>query len=189
MPLVAVRHAETVWNRERVFMGGLDVAPAPDGLARASALSLPADRVFTSPLRRATCTAAALFPELRAVADDRLRERGMGEWEGRGKDEVRREHPEAFPGGHLDVTLTPPGGESLDDLVARVAAFLDDVAPLARASDVVVVTHNGWIRAAQYLAGEAVLAAFHATPAPHLVPTVLRVPVRRAPIMASGRAR
>ena len=36
MPLTAVRHAETVWNRERVFMGALDVAPTADGFARAA---------------------------------------------------------------------------------------------------------------------------------------------------------
>lgn len=173
MPLTAVRHAETVWNRERVFMGGLDVAPAADGLARAAALAVPADRVFTSPLSRAARTAAALFPGVSVTADDRLRERGMGSWEGRAKDEVRREHPEAFPGGHLDVTLTPPGGESLDDLVARVAAFLDDVAPLTCTARVVLVSHNGWIRAAQYLAGETSLPDFHTHPVPHLTPTGL----------------
>lgn len=92
MPLVAVRHAETVWNRERIFMGGLDVAPDPAALARIGP-GLPADRVYASPLRRAALTAAALFPGAEVILDDRLRERGMGEWEGRAKDEVRRERP------------------------------------------------------------------------------------------------
>ncbi len=130
-----------------VFMGGLDVAPAPDGLARAAAL------------------AVALFPQLTAIADHRLRE--------------------AFPGGHLDVTLTPPGGEPFDDLHARVAAFLDDVAPPAAAASIVLVTHNGWIRTAQYLAGEATTADFHARPAPHLV-LLGRVRPDRVPRNANG---
>lgn len=174
MPLVAVRHAETEWNRERIFMGGLDVAPDPSALARIEP-GPPADRVYASPLRRAALTAAALYPGVTVILDDRLRERGMGEWEGRPKDEVRRERPADFPGGHLDVTATPPGGEELDTLLARVVGFLADV-PVAER--VVVVSHNGWIRAAQYLAGDATLADFHAHPAPQLVPTPLTVPDR-----------
>jgi len=34
MSPVAIRHAETVGSRERVFTGGLDIASTPDGLAR-----------------------------------------------------------------------------------------------------------------------------------------------------------
>lgn len=54
------------------------------------------------------------------------------------------------PGGHLDVTVTPPGGEELDALIARVGGFLTELPAAGRA---VVVSHNGWIRTAQYLAG------------------------------------
>ena len=88
---------------------------------------------------------------------------------------MRRERPADFPDGHLDVTVTPPGGEELDALVARVGGFLAEVPP---DEHVVVVSHNGWIRAAQYLAGEATLADFHAHPVPPLVPQ--RVPPPRA---------
>lgn len=77
------------------------------------------------------------------------------------------------PGGHLDVIVTPPGGEPLAALVARVGEFLAEVAATDR---VVVVSHNGWIRAAQYLPGHTTLADFHAHPVPQLVPTPLAVP-------------
>jgi broad specificity phosphatase PhoE len=175
--ITAIRHAETVWNRERVFMGALDIAPTAESLARAARLRLDADHVLTSPLGRAARTAAAIFPGAPVTVDERLRERGMGVWEGRRKDEVRREYPADFPGGHLDVTVTPPGGEDFDALLARVAAVLDEVAGPARTSRVVLVSHNGWIRAAQYLAGEAELADFHVHPVPQLMPTRLRVPM------------
>lgn len=179
MGLTAVRHAATVWNRERIFMGAMDVAPSPEGRARITP-GLPADRVYASPLRRAALTAGALFPGVPVCLDDRLRERGMGEWEGRPKDEVRRERPADFPGGHLDVTVTPPGGEDLEALLARVAEFLSEVAGRAGTERVVVVSHNGWIRTAQYLAGETTLADFHAHPVPQLVPTPLTLPPYRA---------
>jgi glucosyl-3-phosphoglycerate phosphatase len=185
--LWSVRHAETGWNRRRVFMGGLDVPPAPDALARAAELGTTlvgaADHVFSSPLRRAVCTAAALFPGVAVTTDDRLRERGMGEWEGRAKADVQREHPEAYPHSYLDVTVTPPGGEELASLLGRVRSFLADVAPLAGGARVFVVSHNGWIRAAQHLGGHATLAAFHMDPVPPLVPTPLPIaPDRLSPV-------
>ncbi|MBN9098560.1 MAG: histidine phosphatase family protein [Pseudonocardia sp.] len=184
MSLVAVRHAETAWNRYRIFMGGLDVEPDPAALARIVP-GPTADRVYASPLRRAALTAAALFPGADVIIDDRLRERAMGEWEGRPKDDVRRERPADFPGGHLDVTVTPPGGEELDALVARVGGFLAEVPP---DEHVVVVSHNGWIRTAQYLAGEATLADFHAHPVPQLVPTPLAVGDQRIVVLSSSGA-
>lgn len=167
MSVVAIRHAETVWNRERVFMGTLDVPAAPAALAGAPPAGMAADVVVTSPLTRAAATASALFPGREILRDPRLRERHLGEWEGRPKADVRAEHPEWFPGGHLDVRVTPPGGEPLDALLARVREVLDG---LPGVGEVVLVTHNGWIRAAQHLLGAADLDAFHADPAPHLEP-------------------
>ncbi|NMH97929.1 histidine phosphatase family protein [Pseudonocardia acidicola] len=177
--LWTIRHAETESNRKNVFMGGLDVPATAAGLRQAAALggSLRGqfDHVFSSPLARAAATAAALFPGVRITHDDRLRERGLGVWEGLPKADVRREQPWAFPNAHLDVCYTPPGGEELDSLLARVGSFLADIAPLARTSRVLVVSHNGWIRTAQYLSAEASLDDFHAFPVAQLVPTPMRI--------------
>ena len=62
-------------------------------------------------------------------------------------------------------------------LFPGVVVTLDDVAALAATGRAVVVSHNGWIRTAQYPAGEAGLADFHVHPVPQLVPTPLALPV------------
>ncbi len=173
MSLVAVRHAETAWNRKKLFMGTLDVPLAPGALDRLPP-AIKADVVVCSPLTRARATAAALFPGREIVCDVRLRERHMGEWEGRSKADVRARHPELFPGGHLDVRITPPSGESLAALLARVRSFLAELQPAdGSGPSVVAVTHNGWIRAAQHVLGTAALDRFHAEPALHLLPQPL----------------
>jgi broad specificity phosphatase PhoE len=47
-----------------------------------------------------------------------------------------------------DVGFTPPGGESLVALGERVRAACDELAPIARERDVVVVTHVSPVKAA-----------------------------------------
>jgi broad specificity phosphatase PhoE len=178
--LWSVRHAETEWNRRKVFMGCLDVPATPAGLSAAAALGArlcgQVDHVFSSPLSRAASTAAAMFPGFPITLDTRLRERGMGAWEGHSKDAIRRVNPWAFPRSYLDPTVTPRGGEALASLIARVRGFLDDIAPLCRHGRVVLVSHNGWIRAAQYLGQLTTLDEFHVHPVRQLVVTRLRVP-------------
>ena len=64
-------------------------------------------------------------------------EQDWGEWTG---------HPRAaVAGGHWDTT--PPGGESPAHVLARVRAWLDDLAPGEGPDIWVAVTHMGVIRA------------------------------------------
>ncbi len=86
------------------------------------------DRVITSPLFRARETALLVAAAPPAEADPRLKEMDYGAWEGRTYDEVGaedakyREAWEAAP----DVTHCP-GGESGNDVAARVDRFLTDL--------------------------------------------------------------
>ena len=187
----AVRHAPTDWNREQVFMGTLDPPARAEGLAAAAALGAElregVDVVLASPLRRAAQTAAAMFPGREIRLDERLRERGMGEWEGRSKAQVRRERPDAHPGGYLDVRVTPPGGEPPSELLERVRSFLAEIAPRARRERVLLVGHNGWILAARLLGGTLGPDAFHRDPTPPLRPLALPAPLAAPPVDLLGR--
>jgi broad specificity phosphatase PhoE len=86
------------------------------------------DRVITSPLFRARETALLAMAAVPAEADPRLKEMDYGAWEGRTYDEVRaedaklREAWEAAP----DTTHCP-GGESGNQVAARVDRFLTDL--------------------------------------------------------------
>ena len=151
-----IRHAPARENLEGTFMGQLDGEPDAVGLQAAATLAgtIEAGVVLCSPLRRAVLTAAAIFPRHRIVHDDRLAERHLGDWQGRAKDDVRAESPEAFTeAGTLDLRVTPPGGESFDELRARVHAVLSEIAARPADGRVAVVAHNAVLRTARILLG------------------------------------
>lgn len=100
----------------------------------------------SSPARRCLQTAAALWPTAGAPETDvRLWEQDFGEWENIAAS--------ALPDlGTLSLpelaAHRPPGGESFDDLCARVAPALDDLSHRTADGPVAVIAHAGTVRAA-----------------------------------------
>ena len=142
-------------------MGQLDAEPDPAGLKQAASLAgtIDADVILCSPLRRASLTAAAIFPGREVTYDDRLMERHLGDWQGRGKADVRVERPDVYTEvGTLELSITPPGGESWAALQARVRAVLDEIASLPADWRVALVAHNGVLRTARVLLGQVDVA-------------------------------
>lgn len=145
MAVILVRHPETV--DPRVIWGQHDVAIAPHALAAIDALhaALPPLRsVVSSDLSRCRVLAEAIaaLRGLQCKLDARWREQSFGAWEGKRWDEVDGRD-------YLDhwTTATPPGGESIAAVLARIAAAL------AEAGDgMLVVTHAGPIRCALAIA-------------------------------------
>lgn len=166
-----VRHARPAVGGD-VFIGGLDVplaaGVAEDIVAARSRFSGgEGARIVSSPLVRAFKTAELLFPGLSIHVDERLKERGLGEWEGGDKAELRRLYPGAFlPTGRLRPDFTPPGGEPLERLCDRVAACVADIR--LRSVPCVAVAHNGVIAAALHRVRGLSLADAFARPTPYL---------------------
>lgn len=157
MPAVwLIRHAPAAGNIAGVYMGQRDGEPGAEGLVLAAALAgtVAADTVFTSPLRRAALTAAAIFPDHEIIDDVRLVERHLGDWQGCAKTQILAQQPEVFTSaGTLDLRATPPGGESLPALCARVHAVLSELAVRPDDERIAVVAHNGVLRIARVLLG------------------------------------
>jgi broad specificity phosphatase PhoE len=144
--LLLLRHGTTSAVRAAAFP--LDEGLDDRGRAEAHALRahLPSGAVvLRSPARRAAETAAALGHPT-APVDEGLREAGFGSWAGRVLADLHAADPEPVVAWMTDPAFTPPGGESLEDLAARVGAWMatraGDAAPL------VAVTHGGVVRAA-----------------------------------------
>ncbi|TGN67939.1 histidine phosphatase family protein [Paracoccus liaowanqingii] len=148
--LILVRHGETEWNAARRLQGQQDIALSEHGRAQALALrpviaTHAPDIAFTSDLRRAAET-SALLGHADAVATPRLREQGLGAWEGREIAELMAEDPDAYRGWRAGTNV-PARAEGWSTFRSRVEAAMLDAISSCR--DVALITcHGGVIRAA-----------------------------------------
>jgi probable phosphoglycerate mutase len=149
--LVLWRHGRTEWNAEGRFQGQLD--PPLDDLGRrqaaaaaphliAGGLTAADTVVVSSDLIRAAETAATLSDLLGVPLqlDKRLREHGMGTWEGLTRSEVADRYPEQYADWLAGRPVRGRGGEEPEAVAERALAALVDLEP---AATVVVVSHGG----------------------------------------------
>ena len=149
--LILWRHGRTEWNAEGRFQGQLD--PPLDDLGRrqaaaaaphliAGGLSAADTVVVSSDLIRAAETAATLSDLLGVPLqlDKRLREHGMGTWEGLTRSEVADRYPEQYADWLAGRPVRGRGGEEPEAVADRALAALVDLEP---AATVVVVSHGG----------------------------------------------
>jgi broad specificity phosphatase PhoE len=113
------------------------------------------DRACCGPEKRAQQTATVLG--LSATVDPSLRDCDYGRWAGRDLSEIQAEFPNEVALWLATVDAAPHGGESLHDLIARVAAWL---AEQTRLGHTIAVTHPSVIRAAVASILEAPAQAF-----------------------------
>ncbi len=151
-----VRHGTVAspWA-ERIY-GDLDVPLSTEGEAQSRMMAQgiqdwPLAAVVSSDLARATYAAhqVAKSRSLQPVEDARLRELNRGDWAGWGRDQVEA----AEPGGwarfwDADGITHVPGGETLDDLRARVLSALTELATAYTNKEVLIVAHKWVLRVA-----------------------------------------
>ena len=148
-----IRHGITAGNLQGLYIGsGTDLPLCDEGRAQLKTLKKDFDYpvvplVFTSPMKRATETAEILFPGVRQIELDDLREMAFGKFEGRPVKELV--HDEDFkkwitPGsGYL-----PEGAEPTEQFHARCAETLLKLFEYMIRMDVTeaaCVTHGGVI--------------------------------------------
>lgn len=144
---MVVRHGRTDANASGLLLGrrldpGLDELGERQASALRSAVG-HADRVISSPLRRARETAEALGVPVEI--DERWVEIDYGTLDGTPISELPAE---LWSRWRSDIDFVPGGGESLASVGVRVRHALDDLLEEARERTVVVVTHVSPIKAA-----------------------------------------
>ncbi len=144
--LLLWRHGRTAWNAERRFQGHADVPldVQGQGQAAAAATLLAVERpdvIVSSDLLRATQTAAALSERtgLPVRLDARLRETGLGGWEGLTAPEIEAAYPDEWRSWQAGETVRRGGGELREEVASRALAALADI----DGEVVVLVTHGG----------------------------------------------
>jgi broad specificity phosphatase PhoE len=155
--LLLVRHGETDWNRDGRWQGHSDTHLNELGRQQAERLAEELDGVdvvYSSDLARAHETAEILAQRLGVDVrlDERLRERGFGEWEGKTRAEIEAEFADAHARWVAGEGPGADDAEPFDDFDARVRGFLDDVLARHPGETVLIVSHGGSIRVIHALA-------------------------------------
>ncbi len=159
--LVLVRHGQSEANAAGLLLGRADSPLTDLGRRQAAVLGdvlasrrIAPCRLVTSPLQRARQTAEAIaatpaplswgaWPEVEV--DGRYIELDYGNLDVTAPGDLP---PGLWDRWRSDATWRPPGGETLEEVLARVAAACEELAAEAASCDVVVVSHVSPIKAA-----------------------------------------
>jgi probable phosphoglycerate mutase len=149
-----MRHAETVWNREKRIQGHQDSALTPEGERMADRWGLKLKefrwtRILSSDTGRALTTACRINAHLRLPleTDARLRELDWGAWTGKTVAQIRVEQADVLAlQEHAGWDFRPPSGESRRSQLERACRVLMETAERCAGGSILVVTHGGVLR-------------------------------------------
>ena len=156
MRLLLVRHGETDWNLARRYQSYSDVPLNQKGIRQAQYLAQrlskeKIDAIYSSDLSRATETAILIAkkyePLLAVQCDPRLRELSFGNWEGLNYQEIQEQwHTEVNSWFADPVNVSPPNGETMTQLSARVRSALGELQSKHQDETILIVSHGGIIQ-------------------------------------------
>lgn len=150
-----VRHGETDWNIVRRTQGSSDIPLNETGRLQAKGAGSTLkerhiDLIISSPQKRAKETAEIIARELGGVEiiiDEELRERHYGVLEGFTLAEAEAKGIVTFRGESITGSgFTPPDGETLEELEARVNETLHRHKKQHAHKNIVVVSHGATLR-------------------------------------------
>jgi len=154
--LIFIRHGTSTWNDERRIQGQLDPPLSERGREQVSRLSerfrgTQVDAFYSSDLQRARATAEGIGAVLGRAPEllPELREVGLGEWEGKTREEIIADYPEEWRQWTEEPSWdVVPGGEGTDPFEARVGAAIDRILQGNANGRVLIVTHGCVIQVA-----------------------------------------
>lgn len=185
--LILLRHGQSQWNLENRFTGFQDVDLSEKGRHEATASGLKIkdsgiviDVVFTSTLKRAYLTAIICLKEagieLPQIKSSALNERDYGDLTGLNKDETKAKYgDEQVHIWRRSYDTRPPGGESLKDVVERVAPYFEaHIKPLlVSGQTVLIAAHGNSLRALMVVLGQYTPETIHSFEIPTGSPLVI----------------
>lgn len=146
MKITVVRHGETIENQNHIVQGQTPGTLSDKGIAQAKELaetlaSEDLDIIYSSDLRRCRDTAEYIHryhENTPLVYNALLREFHGGIHQGKSNDSQEWKSIK-----NDDLNQRVPGGESWDDVYARVTDFLDSIYEAHADQHVLLVTHRG----------------------------------------------
>jgi broad specificity phosphatase PhoE len=149
--LLLTRHGHVEGIKPARFRGRAELALTPTGLAQADAVARRISRqwkpaaVYTSTLQRCVVTGARIAAACGVSSSglDGLTDIDYGTWQMRTHDEVEVESPDAYRLWYeVPHLMRFPGGESLQDVVARTSDAVRTVLARHPGQSVVMVGHD-----------------------------------------------
>ena len=156
MDLYLVRHGETESNIERRYQGWTESPLSQAGISQAEKAAHFLGRhnlsgLYCSDLSRAFHTARVIGSGsgLKPEATPLLREINFGSWEGMTFNEIEQQYGNEIRNWLDDpFKRSAPGGETLEQVCARMKSFLEHLEQQAGdGQSIAVVSHGGSIRA------------------------------------------
>lgn len=153
MKLVLVRHGESNWNKIGLVQGWRNPHLSKHGQDQTKSLAQKLsinhfEALYSSPLCRAYEGAKILSEHLGLpiIIKERLKEMGLGKWEGKSLKRIEREYP-GMPARWFEkpTGMKIPGGENIASFRKRVIAVFDEIRNKHRDENVLAVTHGGVI--------------------------------------------
>ncbi len=165
--LIFVRHGHSAHTEKGLVAGGDGADPELSelGLREADAtaellanppsswgLALVDPLVISSDMLRTRQTAEAIARRLNVQTqiDPRIREIFFGEWNGLSNQELFGKDPELLSSWRGSLDFKPPGGESIEDLIARTKSFVVELRSAYPDRAVIIVSHMMPTRAMTY---------------------------------------
>ena len=166
--LILLRHGQSQWNLENRFTGWKDVPLTAKGIEEANKAGLlikenkiKIDTIFSSILQRANKTAELALKkrdffhlwnnnQLIMTKSQNLNERDYGDLVGLNKEETSQKFgKEQVHIWRRSYDVSPPGGESLKNVVDRVGPYFEKfIHPhLINEKNVIIVAHGNSLRA------------------------------------------
>ena len=145
MRLLVTRHGQTDWNVLKKVQGKVDISLNEDGKEQALITKDILDNekinlIICSPLKRARETAEIINKDKnkKIIFDDRISERGFGEFEG---IETNNFDFNGFWDYYKNYKYET--AENIEDFFNRIYNFLDSILEEYKDNNVLLVTHGG----------------------------------------------
>ncbi len=150
---IFVRHAQTQWNNEHRYAGDSEVPLAEQSAEQIETLTRylkdeEIDVIYSSPLSRCinTITPTATAHGLRIIIRNELKERHLGDWEGKLASEIHLTHTGYhFPTSAYNGDFRVPNAEPLEDVQHRLRNLLHELHESHPGQTVALATHAGLI--------------------------------------------
>lgn len=145
MNIILVRHGQTDWNVRDLLQGRTDIELNENGKAQAvetaqKLLNENIDVIYVSPLKRTIETAQQINKtrNLNMIIDNRLIERGFGDYEGKSKVEFRKYW-------NFETNICDCNVEPIKELFFRTYSLLKEIVETYKNTNktILLVTHNG----------------------------------------------